>query len=50
VTSAESINRAADCAPYADSNLTLKEQISKLDDIMVLDDGNGDESDNTNHE
>jgi hypothetical protein len=44
----ESINRAADCAPCADSDLTLKEQIWKLND-MVLDDGNDDKSDNTNH-
>jgi hypothetical protein len=49
VTSEESISRAADCAPCTHSNLTLKEQISKLDD-MVLDDGNEDESDRTNHE
>jgi hypothetical protein len=49
VTSEESIKRAADCAPCADSDLTLKEQISKLDD-MVLDDGNEDESDKTNLE
>jgi hypothetical protein len=48
VTSEESINRAADCAPCAESDLMLKEQISNLDD-MVLDDGNKEESDKTNH-
>jgi hypothetical protein len=49
VTSKESINRAADCALCPNSDLTLKEQISKLDD-MVLDDQNKDESDKTNHQ
>jgi hypothetical protein len=48
VTSKKSINRATDCAPCADSDSTLKEQISKLD-YMVLDDGNKDKSDKTNH-
>ena len=39
-------NRAADCAPCADSELTLKEQIAKLDDMELLDD-NEDESEET---
>ena len=34
--------RAADCAPCADSNFTLKEQILMLND-MVLHDNNEDE-------
>jgi hypothetical protein len=45
----ESTNRAADCAPCAGSELTLKEHISKLDD-MLLDDGNEDDSNKTNNE
>jgi hypothetical protein len=49
VTSKESTKRAVDCAPWAGSELTLKEQILKLDD-MVLDDGNKDESNKTNDE
>jgi hypothetical protein len=43
----ESTNRAAGCAPCAGSELTLKEQISKLDD-MVLEDGNEGDSNKTN--
>ncbi len=49
MTSEESTNSAADCAPCADSDLTLKEQIAKLDD-MVLQDGNEAELDKTNEE
>ena len=37
---------AADCAPCADSNVSLKEQISKLDE-MALVEGNKSESDET---
>jgi hypothetical protein len=28
---------AADCAPWADSNMTLKEQMAKLDDVELVD-------------
>jgi hypothetical protein len=37
MTSKESENGAADCAPCADSNLTLKEQIEKLDNMELVD-------------
>jgi hypothetical protein len=30
-------DRAADCAPCADSNMTLKEQMAKLDDMELVD-------------
>ena len=40
---------AAECAPCADSNLTLKEQISKLDE-MALVEGKESESDETDDE
>ena len=42
----ENLNTAADCAPCADSNLSLKEQISKLDGMVLLE-GNDSESDQT---
>jgi hypothetical protein len=38
VASEDSENRAADCAPCADSESTLKEQMKKLDDMELLDD------------
>jgi hypothetical protein len=37
----DSANRAADCAPCADSNLTLKEQIKKLDNMELIKDNEG---------
>jgi hypothetical protein len=36
--SEESEKRAADCAPCADSNSTLKEQIEKLDNRELVED------------
>jgi hypothetical protein len=33
--------RAADCAPCADSNSRLKEQIEKLDNMELLEDNEG---------
>jgi hypothetical protein len=30
-------DRAGDCAPCADSNITLKEQVAKLDDMELVD-------------
>jgi hypothetical protein len=41
VASEDSANRAADCAPCADSNLTLKEQIKKLDNMELIKDNEG---------
>jgi hypothetical protein len=38
VASEDSANRAADCAPCADSNSTLKEQIEKLDNMELIKD------------
>jgi hypothetical protein len=38
VASKESEKRAADCAPCADSNSTLKEQIEKLDNMELVQD------------
>jgi hypothetical protein len=49
VAGEESANRGVDCAPCADSDLTLKEQISKLDD-MVLEDGKKGESNKTDYQ
>jgi hypothetical protein len=43
----ESANRAANCAPYAGSELAVKEQIAKLDH-MELEDVNEAESNKTN--
>ena len=42
VTSERSTDLVGDCAPCADSELTLKEQIAKLDDMELVD---GDDSD-----
>ena len=42
-------SRDADCAPYAGSNLTLREKIMSLDD-MVLVDENEDDSPSTDDE
>jgi hypothetical protein len=47
VASEDSENRAADCAPCADSNSTLKEHMKKLDDmelLMVENEGTSDET------
>jgi hypothetical protein len=46
VASKESENRAADCAPCADSYSTLREHMKILDDMELLDDneGNSDET------
>jgi hypothetical protein len=41
VASEESEKRAADCAPCADSNSTLKEQIEKLDNMELVEDNEG---------
>jgi hypothetical protein len=41
VASKDSENRAADCAPCADSNSTLKEQIEKLDNMELIKDTEG---------
>jgi hypothetical protein len=41
VASKESEKRAADCAPCADSNSTLKEQIEKLDNRELVEDNEG---------
>jgi hypothetical protein len=41
VASEDSANRAADSAPCADSNSTLKEQIKKLDNIELIKDNEG---------
>jgi Fe-S cluster biogenesis protein NfuA len=30
-------DRAGDCSPCADSNITLKEQVAKLDDMELVD-------------
>jgi hypothetical protein len=38
VASKNSENRAADCAPCADSNSTLREHMKKLDNMELLDD------------
>jgi hypothetical protein len=47
VASEDSEKRAADCAPCADSNSILKEQIEKLDNMELLDgkEGPDDETD-----
>ena len=37
MASEDSENIAADCAPCADSNSTLKEHMKKLDDMELLD-------------
>jgi hypothetical protein len=37
VASEDSENIAADCAPCADSNSTLKEHMKKLEDMELLD-------------
>ena len=42
-------NRAADCAPCADSTLSLKDQMKQLDDMELVG-GNEDESDQTDDE
>ncbi len=41
MASEESEKRAADCAPCADSNSTLKEQIEKLDNMGLIKDNKG---------
>jgi hypothetical protein len=41
LASEESEKRAADCAPCADSNSTLKEQIEKLDNRELVEDNEG---------
>jgi hypothetical protein len=41
VASAELANRVADCAPCADSNSTLKEQIEKLDNMELIKNNEG---------
>jgi hypothetical protein len=41
VASEDSENRAADCAPCAGSNSTLKEQIEKLDNMELIKDNEG---------
>ena len=41
MASEESEKRAADCAPCADSNSTLKEQIKKLDNMELIKDNEG---------
>jgi hypothetical protein len=41
VASKDSANIAADCAPCADSNSTLKEQIEKLDNMELIKDNEG---------
>ena len=41
MASKDSENRAADCAPCADSNSTLKEQIEKLDNMELIKDNEG---------
>jgi hypothetical protein len=38
VSGEESETRAAECAPCADSNLMLKEQIEKRDNMELVDD------------
>jgi hypothetical protein len=38
VASEDSEDRAADCAPCADSNSALKEHMKKLDDMELLED------------
>jgi hypothetical protein len=47
VAGEESEKRAADCAPCADSNSTLKEQIEKLDNMELVkgNEGTCDETD-----
>jgi hypothetical protein len=37
VTGKKSGNEAADCAPCANSELTLKERMAKLDDMELID-------------
>jgi hypothetical protein len=41
VASEDLENRAADCAPCADSNSKLKEQIEKLDNMELIKDNEG---------
>jgi hypothetical protein len=41
VASEDWANRAADCAPCADSNSTLKEQIEKLENMELIKDNEG---------
>jgi hypothetical protein len=41
MASEDSANRAADCAPCADSNSRLKEQIKKLDNMELIKDNEG---------
>jgi hypothetical protein len=41
VASEDLENRAADCAPCADSNSMLKEQIEKFDNMKLIKDNQG---------
>ncbi len=41
MASNKSEKRAADCAPCADSNSTLKEQIEKLDNMELVEGNEG---------
>ncbi len=45
----QSTNGAADCAPCADSDMTLKETMAKVDDIELVD-KNEDDSGETSDE
>jgi hypothetical protein len=49
VASEDSENRAADCAPCADSNSTLKEPMKKLDDMELLDENEGTSDETTDY-
>ena len=42
MTSERSTELAGDCAPCADSELTLKEQIAKLNDMELVDGNDSD--------
>jgi hypothetical protein len=42
-------NRAADCPPCADSNLTLKEHMKNLDHMELLDDNEGTSDETSGH-
>jgi hypothetical protein len=49
VAGEQSTNGAADCAPWADSDMTLKETMAKLDDMELVD-KNEDDSGETSDE